>query len=197
MGACSSCKKDDSTDTNTQLLKSLTSIDLWHKQYTSTLLTSNDSLAALTLNTIEIALRLNQGEKPSTSFIDNVLSSIYQSSLYTWPSKSTFSDIEPSDILSNITRYELSFELVDFIQKKNIQRVDQVVSTLNKYVSQTKQAVTCILRNKKNRYESYDANKLNIILLYKNYKSKDYIIYEPQPRFNILNTTELKLFCRH
>eukprot|EP01084_Bolivina_argentea_P267620 454340_1 len=162
-----------------------TSVDLWHKQYISTLPTSNDSIISLTLNTIEISLRLHLGENASTSLIDNILLSPFGSPLYMCTSKSTHSDIAPSDILSNINRYKLSFESVDFIQN-NANKLDQVITKLNKYVSQTKEAVTCILRDK---------SKLNIILLYKNYKSNEYILYEPKARLQSkLNSPHFLLF---
>eukprot|EP01083_Nonionella_stella_P213248 769301_1 len=115
-----------------------TLVDLWHKQYTSTLPTSNNSIISLTLNTIETALRLNLGENASTSLIDNILLSPFGSPTYTCTSKSTLSDIAPSDILSKINRYK-SFESV-YLPLNNIQTLDEVVTTLNKYVSQTKEA---------------------------------------------------------
>eukprot|EP01084_Bolivina_argentea_P024786 46145_1 len=154
-------------------------INLWHKQYTSTLPTSNDAIISLTLNTIEIALRLNLGETPSSSLIDDILLSPLGSS------KSTHSDIEPSHILSNINRYKSSFESLNFIQN-NRQKLDQVLTTLNQYISEIKEAVSCILRDK---------NKLNMILLYKKYKSNEYILYEPRDRLQFkLNSPHFLLF---
>eukprot|EP01084_Bolivina_argentea_P027562 51236_1 len=120
-----------------------TSVNLWYKQYTSTLPTSNDSIIRQYLNTIETALRLNIGETASTSLIDNILLSPFGSPAYTCTSKSTHSDITPSNILSSINRYKLSFESVNSTQSST-QKLDQVITTLNKCVSQTKEAVTCI-----------------------------------------------------
>eukprot|EP01084_Bolivina_argentea_P013151 24645_1 len=152
--------------------------DLWHKQFTSQLPTSNGSAISLTLNTIETALLLNLAETASTSILDNISLSPFGSPLYICTVKSKHSEIALSDILSNINRYKSSFECVNCIQN-NIQKLDQIILTLNKYISETKETATCILR---------DTKKLNIILLYKNYKSNDYILYEPRPRLqNKLN----------
>eukprot|EP01084_Bolivina_argentea_P024785 46144_1 len=162
-----------------------TKVDLWYKQYTSTLPTSNDSIISLTLNTIEIALRLSLGENASSSLIDDILLSPFGSSLYTFKSKSTHSNIEPSHILSKINRYKSSFESLDLIQNDTT-KLHQVLTTLNIHVSQTKQAVSCILRDK---------IQLNMILLYKNYKSNTYILYEPRSRLqHKLNGPHFLLF---
>eukprot|EP01084_Bolivina_argentea_P045113 83035_1 len=45
--------------------------------------------------------------------------------------KYTHSNIEPSDILSNINRYKLSFKFLDFVQN-NIQKLDQKLKSKNK-----------------------------------------------------------------
>eukprot|EP01084_Bolivina_argentea_P024787 46146_1 len=110
-----------------------TSVDLWHKQCISTLPTSNNSIISLTLNAIEISLRLHLGEDASTTLIDNILLSPLGSPLYSCTIKSTHSNTAPSDMLSSINRYKLSFKSIDSIQN-NTQKLDAVITKLNKYV---------------------------------------------------------------
>eukprot|EP01084_Bolivina_argentea_P132803 234355_1 len=158
------------------------SIGLWHKQYISSAdsdSTSDKSIILLTLNTIETALRLKD-EDPSISLIDDIL-------LSPFIFKHTHSeDITSSQILSSVSRYKLSFEFLDSIQNKT-ERLNEVFTTFEQYTSQTKdKSISCILR---------DINSLNILLLHKNYRSTDYILYEPQPRMQCkLNGSHFLIF---
>eukprot|EP01084_Bolivina_argentea_P027561 51235_1 len=113
---------------------------LWHKQYTSTSSSpTNKCIISLTLNTIETALRLNLAKKASNSLIDSILLSPFGSSIYTFTSTSKHSKIiQPCDILSNINRYKLSFQFLDFIQN-NTEKINEIFTTINNYTSKTKE----------------------------------------------------------
>eukprot|EP01084_Bolivina_argentea_P170757 295891_1 len=135
---------------------------------------SHQSSNSCTINALEMAVRLQSGEKPSTTLINDLL--------LTMPSLHTSSiHITVGDVLPHVTRYKSIFKT---IFRCNEQNITKVIERLDFFVSNSKHDCSCVM-----------AKTVESILLHKIFSNNKYIIYDSQPRHkNGLNGSHILVF---